>query len=131
MFKNIVLAIGFVCAHRLHHHPHSLIQQYGIDHSELMSGSHWRKSWPEGIDDSTDDGAVMNIGNDAPRRTEKAEPERVKYDFTLEDEILDSQRHLKKTEEGLGKEFGKDGYQDRGYAIINSSSDKRVKSRYL
>ena len=75
-----------------------------------MKGSHWRKSWPEGVDDATDDDSTMNIGDDALPRTKKKPVERVTYDFTLEDDILDSQKHLKKTEDNLGREFGKDGF---------------------
>ena len=32
----------------------------GVPKKELMKGSHWRKAWPEGVDDSTNDEDVMN-----------------------------------------------------------------------
>ena len=97
----------------------------------MMSGRHWKKSWPEGFDDSTDDDAIMNLGADALGRTKKAPIEKVKYDWKLDDDIIDSQKHLKKTEETLEHEFEVTGYQDRGRAIINSSSDKAIKGKYL
>ena len=31
----------------------------GVPKKELMKGSHWRKAWPEGVDDSTNDDNVM------------------------------------------------------------------------
>ena len=128
MFKSILIAS--VSAHRLHHH-HSFVQSQGIDESDLLSGRHWGKSWPEGFDDSTDDDKTMNIGHDALGRTEQPPVDKVKYEWRLDDDILDSQRHLKKTEEKVEHEFGQDGYQDRGRAIINSSSDKAIKGKYL
>lgn len=36
------------------------VQLEGVPKKELMKGSHWRKPWPEGVDDSTDDENVMN-----------------------------------------------------------------------
>ena len=36
------------------------VQLEGVPKKELMKGAHWRKAWPEGVDDSTDDENVMN-----------------------------------------------------------------------
>jgi hypothetical protein len=33
----------------------------GIEYEALHEGSHWRKAWPEGIDDSTGDSEVMDM----------------------------------------------------------------------
>ena len=32
----------------------------GVPKGDLMKGSHWRKAWPEGTDDSTNDEDVLN-----------------------------------------------------------------------
>ena len=36
------------------------VQLEGVPKKELMKGSHWRKAWPEGTDDSTDDENILN-----------------------------------------------------------------------
>ena len=36
------------------------VQLEGVPKKELQKGSHWRKPWPEGIDDSTNDEDVLN-----------------------------------------------------------------------
>ena len=36
------------------------VQLEGVPKKELMKGSHWRKAWPEGTDDSTDDDNILN-----------------------------------------------------------------------
>ena len=33
----------------------------GIEYEALNEGSHWRKAWPEGIDDATGDSEVMDM----------------------------------------------------------------------
>ena len=44
----------------------------GIDYKELHEGNHWRKTWPVGaIDDSNDDSDVLNL---APIPKVKPEP---------------------------------------------------------
>ena len=42
----------------------------GIDKKELQDGAHWRKAWPQGIDDSNDDDKIMNW----PRKPKKPDP---------------------------------------------------------
>ena len=131
MLKNLILVLASTQAHRLNHHHYNLVQSQGIDSGDLMSGRHWKKSWPEGFDDSTDDDSIINLGHDALGRTKKPPVQKVTYEFKLDEDILDSQRHLKKTEETREQEFGVEGYQDRGRAIINSSSDKAIKGKVL
>ena len=139
MFKYTVMAlVASASAHRLHHHSHHThdlvgVQSQGIAGSELMDGAHWRKAWPEGIDDATGDDQIMNIGN-ALRRTESPPVKRVTYPFELEDDIKDSQRHLKEVEATGGQEFGetdKSAYLDRGYNILNAGGPVKMKSIYL
>ena len=33
----------------------------GIPVSQLQDGSHWRKPWPQGIDDGSDDDGILNL----------------------------------------------------------------------
>ena len=46
----------------LPHHRRNNIQQWRIDYNEVTEGTHLRKSWPDEIDDSTDDFEVLNLG---------------------------------------------------------------------
>ena len=42
---------------------YAMVDANGINESELMSGAHWRKSWPEGVeDDGSGDADVMDFG---------------------------------------------------------------------
>ena len=125
------MALGLVSAHRLHHHHHhnNLVQQRGIDEEDLMAGAHWRKPWPEGIDDSTDDHKILHLPEEIPPHLR--EQPREKFEWKLDEDIIDSQRHLKSTEENLGTDFGEKGYQDRGYHILNSAGANFIKSKYL
>lgn len=38
----------------------------GIDYKALHEGSHWRKAWPEGIDDGTLDDEVFDAHHNYP-----------------------------------------------------------------
>ena len=68
----------------------------GIPHHHLMHGAHWRKKWPEGNTDNGDgDEDVINIGGDRRRSWRKwMNPPTITYPFTIDADILDSQRHL-------------------------------------
>ena len=46
----------------------------GVPKEDMMAGAHWRKAWPEGIDDSTDDDNVVHWYEEA-----KPEPEPIRY----------------------------------------------------
>ena len=37
----------------------SLAQTMGVPEEELQDGNHWRKEWPYGIDDGSDDDLVL------------------------------------------------------------------------
>ena len=132
-----LLLIGSVSAHRHHHghhnHVHDLIQAqaYGIDKDDLMDGSHWRKTWPEGnTDDSTDDDTILSKWTDK-KRTAKDKVKRVTYPFELDDDIKDSQRHMGEAETSVGQTFGendRNAYLDRGLNIINAGGPVKTKN---
>ena len=53
-----------------------MVDANGINESELMSGAHWRKSWPEGVDDGSGDADVLDFGTTRkpPKVPEPAKP---------------------------------------------------------
>ena len=131
-----LLLVAVVSGHRHHpHHTHlhDLVQSqaFGIDKDDLMSGAHWRKSYPEGIvDDSTDDDTILSKWT-KKRRTEKDAVKRVTYPFELDDDIKDSQRHMGEAETSVGQTFGendKNAYLDRGTNIINAGGPVKTKN---
>lgn len=47
----------------------------GIDYKELHEGNHWRKAWPEGIDNGDDDDDVWDKYHNTPAaKDEKTDP---------------------------------------------------------
>ena len=62
--KNLLLValLGAVECRHHHHHDTGFVQSMisGIPKESLHPDMHWRKPWPQGIDDSTDDDKVMN-----------------------------------------------------------------------
>ena len=139
MFKTLSLAVIAMVAtgadaHRHHHqklhqrhaHGHSLVG--GIDEDDIMQNqaSHWKKSWPQGdTDNGVDDENVMNLKGD-PRKAKK-KPDVYTYPWKLDSDVVDSAKHLADTEKVVGKQFGQEGWQDRGLAILNSG-DRHIKS---
>ena len=138
MFKNLSLSLVVIAtisgADARHHHHHRLANSNlvgGIDKDDLMQNqaSHWKKSWPQGdTDNGENDEDVMNLKGD-PRKAKK-KPDVYTYPWKLDSDVVDSQKHLKDTEGLLKKDFGVEGYQDRGLGILNSG-DKHIKSWYL
>ena len=62
-FTLVTLAVlGAVEARHHHHHHNNLLQTgvEGIDKKTLHPDQHWRKKWPQGLDDSTDDDKILN-----------------------------------------------------------------------
>ena len=55
---------------------YAMVDANGINESDLMSGAHWRKSWPEGVDDGSGDADVLDFGTTRkpPRVPEPAKP---------------------------------------------------------
>ena len=63
-------------------------------------------------------------------RKYKDPPPVYKYEWRLDDDIVDSQRHTENVEEQLDKQMDYKSFWDRGYNILNSG-DKAIKSVYL
>eukprot|EP00356_Strombidium_inclinatum_P008250 CAMPEP_0170492442 /NCGR_PEP_ID=MMETSP0208-20121228/12256_1 /TAXON_ID=197538 /ORGANISM="Strombidium inclinatum, Strain S3" /LENGTH=128 /DNA_ID=CAMNT_0010768177 /DNA_START=23 /DNA_END=406 /DNA_ORIENTATION=+ len=100
----------------------------GIDEKEIMQeqGSHWRKPWPEGDTDAGDgDDVVLNLKG-KPRKVKPAPPV-VTYPWTLDEDVVSTQDSISDVEGGMGSQFSKQGWWDRGFAILNSG-EKAIKS---
>ena len=68
------------------------------------SNHHWRKPWPEGIDNGDDDGAVMNSFS-LPVDKKAKEVERVTYPWEYDHEIIDSGKSLDIAEKQRGEKL--------------------------
>ena len=88
----------------------------------------WRNPWPHGIDNADNDEDVLNWKS--PHRTAKKKPQVFTYPWTLDSEIVDSQKHIDDVEKVLDKEFEHKDYRDRAYNILNYGH-KAIKSNYL
>ena len=112
MIKNLVtLAIICVGADaRIHQKPADSLFIGGIDKDDLMQNqkSHWKKPWPQGdTDDGTNDEDVLNMTWDDKKKKKK---DKLTYPWTLDSEIVDSQKHLEDIEKKLGSKFTEEGY---------------------
>ena len=75
------------------------LTQQGVDKDDLMQNqaSHWRKRWPQGdTDDGDDDDLVLNMKGKG--RKYKDPPDVYTYPWRLDDDIVDSQKHLEDTQ---------------------------------
>ena len=91
--------------------------------------SRWRKPWPYGPTDSGDnDEDVLHL--DSKRRHDKKEKDVIKYEWTLDSDIVDSWKHLGYIEKLKDKQLDYKSYWDRGYEILNSG-DRAIKSYYI
>ena len=90
--------------------------------------STWRYPWPKGIDNADNDEDVLNMKG--RKRKYKKPPAEIKYEWRLDDDILDSQKHTEDVEGLLDKKYEPKGYRDRAYEILNSGV-KAIKSTYL
>ena len=88
----------------------------------------WRNKWPQGIDNAANDEDVLNMKG-LGRKYKKPSPE-LKYEYKLDSDIIDSQKHTDDVEELLEKKFEKKDFRDRAYNILNYGS-KAIKSWYL
>ena len=106
------------------HAPSELISTTGIDEEDLMEGAHWKKNWPEGNTDPGDgDEDVLNLRAERKVRKHKVKDATVYPEVKIDQEIIDSQNNLEKTEQKLGAKFGKEAWWDRGRQILNANGD--------
>ena len=99
----------------------------GLSDSRYISK--WRLDWPHGgVDNSVNDEDVLNLKG--KKRTAKEKPPVYTYPWTLDSDIVDSQKHLGDVEDILDKKLETHVYEDRGYRTLNSG-DRAIKSWYL
>ena len=110
MLKNlVVLAIVSTGANA------SLLQQKvgGIDKDDLMQNQkpHWQKKWPEGdTDNGEEDECILDIKACLGDYKKKKDKGPLRYPWTLDSDIVDSQKHLGDIETKLGNKFSEEGY---------------------
>merc|ERR1712048_466477 len=61
----------------------------GIDDGALMSGNHWRKRWPEGVDDGEDDEDVIDRAEKRQKRwIKRATPKVHNFPWKYDDDVI-------------------------------------------
>ena len=81
------------------------IRVSGIDPGALMSGAHWRKRWPEGIDDGNDDADILNIGGEGRTKIKRTfEHKPFKWEWQYDEDVINTQESLELA--GAGKQGG-------------------------
>merc|ERR1712151_1175679 len=86
------------------------IKAAGIGPDSLMSGAHWRKQWPEGVDDGDDDADVLNLGREGRQKikTEHAHTP-FKWEWQYDEDVIGTQDSLTLAGGLVGGEKGGDG----------------------
>ena len=75
-----------------------------------MSGAHWRKSWPEGVDNGDDDEAVIGDWGTSNRRpAENPWNPDPTYPWSYDEEVFDTQKSLNAAEKIVGSPLSFDG----------------------
>ena len=79
----------------------------GIDEKELITGNRWRNKWPEGVTDPSDgDDLVLNMEGFPKKK--KAPDAPIRYEWTLDSDVLDTYKTIQDTEAKTGKKLAKD-----------------------
>ena len=68
------------------------------------SNHHWRKPWPEGIDNGDDDGAVINAFS-LPVEKKKKDAERVTYPWEYDHDVITTGKSLDIAEKQRGEKL--------------------------
>ena len=55
-----------------------------------MSGAHWRKAWPEGVDNGDDDESVLDFGTTRRRSSENPWNPDPTYPWSYDEEVFDT-----------------------------------------
>ena len=145
----LLMASSTVAARKHHYQFSSFHGNYAAEHDALVALqgddkpppevpgglsdsryiSHWRKDWPEGVTDaSQNDEDVLHLKGKG--RKYKEPKDKITYPWTLDSDIIDSQRHLEDVQGKLEHTMDERVYRDRGYAVLNRGY-KAIKSTYL
>ena len=74
-----------------------------------MSGAHWRKAWPEGVDNGDDDESVLDFGTTRRRSSENPWNPDPTYPWSYDEEVFDTQQSLNAAEKITGSSLSFDG----------------------
>ena len=95
-----------------------------------MSGAHWRKSWPEGVDNGDDDEDVIGDFGTNLRKAENPWNPDPTYPWSYDEEVFDTQNSLNAAEKIVGKPLSFDGVKAyRGRNWIGFLKPKGKKDR--
>ena len=103
----------------------SAVQLDSIPPSSLMQSnpSYWKKTWPEGITDNSDnDDVVINMFLH-PKDHGKKKPV-ITYPYTLSEDVISTQASIKKGEEITKKTFENDAAHARGLDMLHTYDNK-------
>ena len=77
--KFIILAAAAVSAHRLS----------GIPDGDLQGGNHWRKTWPQGVDNGDDDDLILDrMPKNRLNSDQKPAGPPEKYPWSYDDDVI-------------------------------------------
>ena len=110
----VIFAMAFVGARRVNMDEGEelvsigeALRARGIDEKELITGNRWRNKWPEGVTDPSDgDDLVLNMEGFPKKK--KAADAPVKYEWTMDPEVISTQKSLTDAETKAGKKLGKE-----------------------
>jgi len=108
-----------------HHHNKNLMQMEPLDddaEDKMHYYNHWRKQWPEGIDNSEGDADVLN-GFSLPKKVKKEKPKEL-YPWSYDHDVIATGKSIDTAEGALdGKlsyqsvalDKGKDMFSEKDY----------------
>merc|ERR1711998_147025 len=86
-----IFLIAAVAAHRIHH-------------KDVQEGNHWRKPWPQGIDNGDDDDTVLpREPKNRLNSDQKPKPPPEKYPWSYDEDVIGTGNSIDKAE-GITKE---------------------------
>ena len=102
----------------------SAVQLEAIPAGSLMQNnpSHWRKTWPEGFDNSDGDADILNRFTFPEEKKKPAGGE--KYPWTHSDEVKETQASLKKAEEITKETWADAAAEKRGFDMMHTYDNK-------
>ena len=85
-----------------HHHNKNLMQMEPLDddaEDKMHYYNHWRKQWPEGIDNSEGDADVLN-GFSLPKKVKKEKPKEL-YPWSYDHDVIATGKSIDTAEGAL------------------------------
>merc|ERR1719329_705592 len=111
-FTSAIALIGVVSAINLEGHPNG-----------DTSRNHWRKVWPEGVDNSDGDADVMNAYS-LPKEEKKGGPKRETYPWEYDHDVIATGKSINGAEGSTGNKLTYDSVPLREEEIWSSKTIK-------